>query len=359
MTDRPYYVALSQAPGIGEQRFKILLQNFDSAESVWKAKDNLLREILGPKTYENFNQFRQTTDPIKYLNKIEDQDIAVLTLLDPDYPARLQEIFDPPSVIYVKGEIKPEDNQALGVVGSRKVTGYGQEVTEIIVSQLASSGLTIVSGLARGVDSLAHKTALKNGKRTIAVLGSGVNVIYPPENINLAKEIIKNGAVISELHPDTQPSQGYFPARNRIISGLSLGVLVTEASEDSGSLITASCALEQNREVFAVPGPIYSKMSKGPAELIKQGAKLVTSADDILDELNLKKSSSSPKIEIKGETADEQSVIDCLQDENKHIDQIIRETQVPAEKMSGLIMTMEIKGQVKHLGAGTYSLPKS
>lgn len=354
--DLPYYVALSQASGIGEKRFKVLIENFKSAKEVWESTDKLLKQILDPSVFEKFNQFRQKTNPENLLQEIYRKDIKVLTLSDKAYPEKLKQIFDPPPVLYIKGELLPQDNLALAVVGTRRITNYGREVTETLVRQLANSGLTIVSGMARGVDSLAHKVALDSGSRTIAVLGCGVDIVYPPQNFNLAKEIVKNGALVSEYPPGTQPIPGHFPARNRIISGLSLGTLVTEADEKSGSLITASSALEQNREVFAVPGPIYSQLSKGPAGLIKQGAKLVTSAEDILEELNIEQKQKAQKIkQVIPDNKDEEIIIKLLANEPKHIDQILRESAFGSDKLNGLLVTMELKGQIKNIGNGEYS----
>ncbi len=355
--DLSFYVALSQAPGIGQKRFKILVDNFKSAAEVWNSPEKLLKQILDTSVFEEFNKFRHNTNPEKLLENIYKKDIKVLALFEKDYPEKLKEIFDPPPVLYIKGELKPEDNFALAVVGTRRVTNYGREVTETLVRQLAASGLTIVSGLARGVDSLAHKTALENGCRTIAVLGCGVDIVYPPQNFNLAKEVVKNGALVSEYPPGTAPIPGHFPARNRIISGLSLGTLVTEADEKSGSLITASLALEQNREVFAVPGPIYSQLSKGPSGLIKQGAKLVTLAEDILDELNIEQKQKAEKVKlIIPDNKDEEAIIKLLANEAKHIDQLQRESKFSTEKLNGLLVTMELKNLIKHQGSGEYSI---
>ncbi len=357
MQDKAFYVALSQAPGIGQKRFKILVENFKSTREVWESPDKLLKQILDQSVFEKFNKFRQSVDPEELLQDILHKNIQVLTLLDKNYPEKLKEIFDPPPVLYIKGELKLEDNLALAVVGTRRVTAYGREVTEILVRDLASSGLTIVSGLARGVDALAHKAALDSGCRTIAVLGCGVDIVYPAQNVTLAKEIIKNGAIISEYPPGTQPIPGHFPARNRIISGLSLGTLVTEADEKSGSLITASLALEQNREVFAVPGPIYSQLSKGPSGLIKQGAKLVTSAADILEELNIEQKKNSAKVkQIIPDNLDEEMIIKLLINEPKHIDELLRESKFSSNKLNGLLVTMELKGKISCLGNGSYRL---
>ncbi len=354
--DLPYYVALSQVPTIGAKRFRILLDHFKTAEEVWKTSETILQKILEPTVFKSFTNFRKNHDPEKILESIYQKKIKVLVLTDKDYPDRLKQIFDPPPVLYIRGELLPEDKLALAVVGTRKMTSYGREVTTLLVKDLANSGLTIVSGLARGIDSMAHKIALENKARTIAVLGSGVDVIYPPENRDLASLIIKNGALVSEIAPGIKPTRGYFPARNRIISGLSLGVLITEADEKSGSLITASQALEQNREVFAVPGPIYSQLSKGPASLIKQGAKLVTTAEDVLDELNIKSQVAIKNKKIVADNKEEQTLIDLLENEAKSIDQLVRESKLTTEKLTGLLTTMELSGKIKNLGSGTYSL---
>lgn len=359
-SDLPYYVSLSQAPGIGQKRFKILVENFGTAAKVWNASESILKKILDQSVFESFNQFRSKTNPDNLLQEVYKKDIKVLILTDKNYPERLKQIFDPPPVLYLKGEIKSGDSLSIAVVGTRRITSYGREVTEKLVEQLSSSRLTIISGLARGVDALAHKVALNSGARTIAVLGSGVDNIYPPQNINLAAEIIKNGALISEYPPGTLALPGHFPARNRIISGLSLGVLVTEADEKSGSLITASLALEQDREVFAIPGPIYSHLSKGPAQLIKQGAKLVTSADDILEELNIEQRFKENKVrQVIPSSKDEEIIIKLLENEPKqHTDQIQRESKFTTEKLNGLLVTMELKGQIKNLGNGEYTLSR-
>lgn len=356
----PYFIALSQVPGVGSKRFKILLENFESAEKVWKAADKTLQQILDKSVYNSFSQFRSETDPQKLLKEILDKDIKVVTLSDENYPILLKQIFDPPPVLYVRGQILPQDFTALAVVGTRRITTYGKEVTSMLVRDLAQFKLTIVSGLARGVDSLAHQVALESGSRTIAVLGCGVDIVYPVQNKSLAMEIIKNGALVSEYPPGTEPLPGYFPARNRIISGMSLGVLITEADEKSGSLITAGFALEQNREVFAVPGPIYSKLSLGPTGLIKQGAKLVSRAEDIIEELNLggQKIKSKGQEKPLGENKEETIIIDLLENENKHIDQLSRESKINTDKLNAILMTMELSGKIKNLGSGNYSLSR-
>jgi len=277
--DLPYFIALAAVPGIGPSRFKILLKHFKTAESFWTGPEKTLEKILTPNLFQQFLGFKKSFDIDEYIKRISDLGVKVITIEDRQYPKLLKEIADPPPVLYVKGEI-PRNERSIGVVGTRKMTSYGREVTEILVRDLVAAGFTIISGLARGVDSHSHRVTVGNRGKTIAVLGGGLDVIYPPENAALAEEIANgNGAVISEFPLGMAPVPGNFPARNRIISGLSLGILVTEAGEDSGSLITAGLAGEQGREVFAVPGPIYSTLAKGPAELIKQGAKLVMNVE--------------------------------------------------------------------------------
>lgn len=354
--DRPFFVALAACPGIGPIRFKLLLKHFKTARAVWEASDPILSKALTPSIYQQFSTFKKTFNPHKYIEKLSERKVKIITLEDKTYPKALKQLDDAPPVLYVRGEL-PEGNY-LGVVGTRKITAYGKQVTEKLVSDLVASRFVVVSGLARGVDSFAHKVTIEQSGKTVAVLGGGVDMIYPPENISLAEKIIQTGgAVISEFPLGMAPVPGNFPARNRIISGLSLGVLVTEAGEDSGSLITADLAAEQGREVFAVPGPIYSKLSGGPAKLIKQGAKLVTSLEDILEELQLDTEKMADWVrEVKVDSADEQKVVDLLKNGPLHVDEIARGTKINLAKLGGLLSMMELKGQIKSFSAGTYSL---
>ena len=356
--DLPYYIALAATPGIGPVRFKLLITHFKSAESIWKADGTTLRKILTPALFNQFTKFRISFDIERYFDKLSKLNIKVITLGDDSYPKLLKEISDAPPVLYVRGEI-PKSERVIGVVGTRKMTSYGREVTEILVRDLVAAGFTVVSGLARGVDSHAARVTIGNGGKTIAVLGGGVDRIYPSENKTLAEEIINGkGAVLSEFPVGMDSVPGNFPARNRIISGLSLGVLVTEAGEDSGSLITAGLAGEQGREVFAVPGPIYSKLAKGPAVLIKQGAKLVMNIEDILEELQVsdQRLVTSGQGEIKGDSAEEQAILNLLQEGPVHIDEIARVSKLSAAKVGSILSLMEIKGKIRSLGSGSYSL---
>lgn len=273
MKNIPYLLTLHSIDGLGPIRLKAILDYFKDPKLAWEAQSIDARKRL---------------DPISYAKKISDSGIKWLTVFDKSYPKLLAQIYDPPIVLYYKGKIDNWNKPAIAVVGTRKMTSYGKLVAKQFTKGLSDAGLTIVSGLARGVDSQAHLTAVAENGRTIAVLGSGLNNIFPPENSSLAEKIASGyGAVISEFPPDEAALPGNFPARNRIISGLSLAVLIIEAAEDSGSLITARLALEQGRDVFAVPGPVTSYLSKGPINLIRQGAIAVSNPDEILEELGI------------------------------------------------------------------------
>lgn len=356
--EKVYWVAFSNFMGIGPQRLKLLIDYFGSAKKAWLAPYLELEKIgLNEKLVRDFCAFREKFLPFDYMKSVQEEGIGVLTLLDPNYPELLKQISSPPPVLYFKGELKKEDNLALAVVGTRKITVYGRAATELLVSQLVAAGLAIISGMARGVDTVAHQAALAAGGRTIAVLGSGVDVIYPPENKGLYGQIVKNGAVVSEFPVGYPALPQNFPARNRIISGLALGVLVTEAAQDSGSLITAGDAGEQGREVFAVPGPITSPMSIGTSQLIQKGAKLVHTVQDILEELNIKqKSEQFAARQILAESPEEEKILAVLKNGPEHIDEIIKQTKLETATVGSLLGIMEIKGKVKNLGGGQYGL---
>ncbi|MBL7084484.1 MAG: DNA-protecting protein DprA [Candidatus Omnitrophica bacterium] len=282
--------------------------------------------------------------------------VKTLSLADKAYPTNLRYIYDPPSTLYVNGNIIPQDNIAIAIVGSRRATAYGLNNAERLSFELAAKGITIVSGLARGVDSAAHRGALKAGGRTIAVLGSGLNVIYPPENEGLAKEICQNGAVISEFSHQTPPHRHNFPRRNRIISGLSLGVVVVEAARKSGALITADFALEQGREVFALPGKVDSFVSVGTHDLIKDGAKLVGTSEDIIEELEplmseyIKQAKGDDKTKIEPNLPEqEQRIYSCLTSEPMHIDEIMEKVTLAYGRLLTCLLKLEHKKLVKEL----------
>lgn len=351
-----YLLSLHSIEGMGSSRIKKLFDYYGSFENIWNGKiSGSYRFKFPEKLIENFKLARKNLDPEKYFLKLQKNGIKILTIFDKDYPVLLKQIHGAPMVIYFKGEITDEIlNNCFGVVGTRKPTGYGRAVTEKLTRELVEAGLTIVSGLARGVDTIAHTAAIDAGGETLAVLGGGLFQIFPSENIRLAEKIAAGfGAVLTEFPPSYPHLAGNFPARNRIISGLSKGVLVTEAAEDSGSLITARLALEQNREVFAVPGPITSSMSEGTLILLKEGARLVSSSQDILDELGIK-----PKLQIDlgsiNLTSEETDILELIKDESRHVDEIARTLKKPVSVVSGALLKLEIIGIVKNLGAGNY-----
>jgi len=354
MKNIEYLIALHSIDGLGPVRLKNLLNFFKDPKLIWEAsRDDLIESKLPLLLIEKILETRKNLDPNSYFESIEKSGIKIMTFFDDSYPKFLKEIYDPPLILYYKGEIKKEDEKAIGVVGTRKVTGYGKLVTEKFTKGLVAVGLTIVSGLARGVDSVAHWTAVREGGRTIAVLGGGLNNIYPPENIKLVDQIIwEKGAVMSEFPPDYPSLPGNFPARNRIISGLSKAVLVTEAAVDSGSLITARLALEQGREVFVVPGPVTSDLSRGPIDLIKEGARAVFEVADILDELNL--SRIPPANLVIDLNKEEKQILEILANENLHIDELCRVLNLSSAEISAKLIKMEITGLVKNLGGGIY-----
>lgn len=361
-----YWVAFSVFPGIGPVRFKLLLDYFGTAKAAWDATNVELRATgIGEKLIVTFDLFRKQFSIEDYGNQLAASDIHVLTLLDPRYPKLLKEITDAPFVLYIKakpGMEKINLDRTIGVVGTRKITHYGEDVTKRLVSGLVSYGFTIVSGLAYGVDAVAHQAAIDSAGKTIAVLGCGIDIIAPPSNARLYHQIGEEGcgAIVSEMPLGLRPNKGLFPARNRIISGLSLGVLVTEGADDSGALITARNAGEQGREVFAVPGPITSPYSRGPAQLIKKGAKLVERVEDILEELKFTDQTNPTNVthkrQIKGESIEEQKILDCICDRRMHIDEIVRATGLTASQSAATITILEIKNVIRDYGDKVYGI---
>jgi len=356
--DIKYWVGFNIIPGIGRVKFNQIEAYFSSFEDAWKAGPADLRHAgLDAKSVRTINEWRPRISPETEMKKLEQCSIDVLTWHDSDYPARLKEIYDYPPVLYVKGSIIDKDEWCLAVVGTRRPTVYGRQVTDEIVTELSRSRITIVSGLARGIDSVAHKSALEAGGRSIAVMGGGLDSIYPAENANLARSITKNGALLSEYHPGMKPRPENFPRRNRIMSGISLGVLVIEAGKSSGALITANLALEQNREVFAIPGSILSPVSIGTNQLIKEGAKLVRDPLDILEELNLTAVAEQLEMkEIIPSSDTEALLLKKLGAEPVHIDEICRASGLPVSTVSSTMAMMELKGMVKQIGTMNYSL---
>ncbi len=355
-----YFNAFNLIEGLGPIAFKKLLTHFDSLAEAWSADLSQLGQTgLSQSLLDQIRKQRPRINPDWEMERLSKENINLITIQDKSYPKILKEIYGPPALLYVRGELQPADRTSLAVVGTRKLSAYGQQITPQITADLTQAGLTIVSGLAKGIDTLAHQTALKAGGRTIAVLGSGLNNIYPAVNQRLAEEISHQGAVISEFPIDTEPLAQHFPQRNRIVSGLSLGVLVIEAPEKSGALLTAKEALEQNRDVFAVPGHIFSQYSLGPNNLIKMGAKLVSQANDILEELNLPAipSKKTPGKQSKTPTSQEEKLIlKQLSKEAVHIDKIIIQTKLSTNVVNATLTLMEMKGRVKNLGGNNYVL---
>lgn len=355
--ERLYWLAFSAFEGIGSRRFALLKNYFGSAKEAWEAsRQELLATGLGPKLVSKLAEFRKTFRVESYLKDLQKREIGCLFLDRGDYPENLKKIDDPPFVLYWRGGLKTKDSLALAVVGTRKMTAYGSQVAEKLTAALVRKGLTIVSGLARGIDSVAHKAALAARGRTIGVLGSGLARIYPAENKGLVEAIVQGkGAVISEYPPEREPRPGNFPARNRIIAGLSLGVLVVEGGEKSGSLITARLAAEQGREIFAVPGPIWSPGSFGPGHLVKLGAKLVLRVEDILEELQLEKKTEGRR-GPKAESGEEEMILSLIEGEPKEIEEIVRESGWETGRVMSLLTMMELKGKIKNLEGTRYGV---
>lgn len=312
-------------------------------------------EGINPKIAEKIRGFNWRPALDKELAQIDKQGVSIITLDDPAYPENLKCIFDPPLVLYLKGSVEGQDYYSIAIVGSRRNTAYGRLVAEELATQLAERGLTITSGMARGIDSAAHRGALAGGGRTLAVLGCGIDVVYPPENHELMKNIAGSGAVITEFPLSTPPNSYNFPIRNRIISGLSLGVVVVEAALRSGTMITVGCALEQGREVFAVPGQVTSKYSRGTHAMIKQGAKLVDNVDDILEELSPLLEGFNPKSSAETQaqekaveelTAEERAVLEVLSYDLVHVDEVTINTDLPVSKVLGILMILEMKNLI-------------
>ena len=348
-----YWLALHLTPGVGSILIKRLLDRFKTPEAVFRAplKELLRIEGLGERVAGEIQKGPSEKVVKRELSRLEKTGGKFVTLKDDDYPKRLKDIYDPPALLYLRGELRRKDELAVAVVGSRKTSAYGREVTERIGRDLARHGVTVVSGMARGIDSVAHQGALQGGGRTIAVLGCGVDMIYPSENRNLFHQIIEQGAVLSEFPMGSPPEAGHFPRRNRIISGLSIGVVIVQASAESGSLITAGYALEQGREIFAVPGNIGAEGSRGTNRLIKEGAKLVESSEDILEEV-LPQWRREGEMAQKGEdpvltlTEAEKCLYGLLEETPLHIDALIRESQLDPGNVSSLLLNLELKGLI-------------
>lgn len=350
---------LSAVPGVGSSRLRALISHFQTPEAVLRAKPRDLIQVHGveKKTALSIAHFK---DGERYadqqLARLQRLGGTVLTLWDKEYPELLRRIFDPPPFLFILGAFSETDRFCMAIVGTRVPTSYGRTVAEKFATELGDIGFTITSGLARGIDTVAHVAAVKAGRRTIAVIGSGIDVIYPPENKRLAERIVTNGAVVSEFEMGAKPDAEHFPQRNRIVSGLSLGTLIIETDVNGGAMITARWALDQGREVFAIPGPISEKRSAGCNELIKQGeAKLVQNMDDILTELESKIRPllrASDRLEKKQQpelSLFEKAILDLLSDEPLHIDSIAERSKLSTSDALVQLLSLEFKSLVRQI----------
>lgn len=380
MNDFEALVLLNMVPSLGSISISRLLNSFSRPNKIFEETRERLLGIEGitARKIKEINKAQQSIKLDRELKLARENNISIITILDRDYPESLKNIYDPPAVLYVMGQLLDCDYNSLAIVGSRRASFYGLSTASRLSSELSGLGITVVSGLARGIDTASHKGALSSKGRTVAVLGSGLLKLYPPENKKLAQEISKDGAVISEFSLETSPLAINFPRRNRIISGLSLGVVVVEAARNSGALITADLALQQSREVFAVPGKMDSITSVGTNSLIKQGAKLISNIDDIMEEIAIKlrefsdvkkpelhqreSSQKEPAIELddpSGTTrknsptgqldSDTKSVYQILSNEPMHIDEIIDSTKIDISKISSLLMKLQLMNKAKEL----------
>ena len=353
---KKFWLGFSKVKGIGAARTQVLIQYFGDLALAWNASEKQLKEAgLSPKPIQALLELRRNFDLDGEYQRVVDSGIQILTNNEPGYPKRLAAIEYPPPVLFLKGSLCPEDDYAVAIVGTRRVTAYGRQVACELAAYLARNKITVVSGLARGVDAIAHQAALDAGGRTLAVLGSGVDVVYPPEHRSLAAALTQNGALISDYYPGTSPEGNNFPPRNRIISGLSLAVVIVEAGERSGALITANFAAGQGREVFAVPGPIYAPRSKGANRLIRDGALPLLDFSEILEALKLTQIDDYRYArQVLPENDIELLLMDALKEEPMHINEIKAATGLPIDKISSTLVLMELKGLVRNTGNLTY-----
>lgn len=357
--DARFLVGLSLLPGIGPARFHKLIGHFQDPERAWHASEQELLALgVDAKTLPTLLERRRSLSLDEEMERLQRLDVRIVSIYDQNYPAPLKEIYNAPPLLYVKGELLQADEQSLGVIGTRHPSTYGKELASRIVPELVRSGLTIVSGLARGIDAMAHHAALDAGGRTISVLGCGIDIVYPAEHRSLFNRITQHGAVITDYPLGTKPDAFNFPARNRIISGISLGTLVVEAGATSGALITADYALEQNREVFAFPCRTTDRGSGGCNRLIREGrAKLVTSTEDILEELDLTVAVQQLEIKAVLPANDEEShLLSLLSHEPVHIDELSRQTALAAPTVASTLLMLELKGAVRQVGSMSFVL---
>ena len=368
--DTKFWVALSRVPQLGTVRFRRLESHFGKLEYAWRAEFSELKAAgLDDRSAQEIVAARNNSSPDEEMAALERAAVTVVTWNEPGYPFRLKEIADPPAVLYYKGTLLPIDDRSVAIVGTRIPTAYGREAAAVLSRGLAEIGLTVVSGLALGIDGIAHRTALESGGRTIAVLAGGLDSVYPKEHNGLFRQIQEQGAVISEQPLGVRPDPRSFPRRNRLISGVSLGSVVVEAAEGSGTRHTVYHALEQNREVFCVPGSIFSPASDFTNRMIKEGAKLVTGIPDILEELNITGAAQGarapqkapeqapqqlPFIAADGDEPEEEALLSHLNDAPVHIDELRRSTGLPIASVSSTLTMLELKGKVKQVGCMHY-----
>jgi DNA processing protein len=358
MTEREYLISLSTFISIGPMRTKLLLSYFKSAKNIWNTSQKELAEVnLGTKLIEKFVEYRNKFDFESYSQKLKKESVVPVTIFEKDFPENLKDLDDCPFVLYVKGTLKKSDSRAVAIVGTRMMTSYGREVAQKLSGELSGYGITIISGLALGIDAEAERAALTAGGRTIAVLASGLDIISPLTNKQLALSVIsKNqGAVVSEYPLGHQPFPSDFPVRDRLISGLSKAVIVIEGRMKSGTFYTVAAAANQNRPVFAVPGPITSPTSEGPNYLIQNGAKPILSAKDVLDELHLQLKVDLEAVEkVMPGGPTEIKLVKILAREPLHLDELVRISGIPTSEVSARLTIMEMKGLVRCVGNGIY-----
>ena len=357
--ERAYWVAVNMAAGIGPVRFQRLMDICGGARGAWEASDlELAAAGLERRTADSLRRLRQRTSPEAVTRRLAQLGIRALTLLDEEYPSNLREVADAPPVLFVRGRLLPQDARAVALVGTRRATAYGRSVAERLARDLAAAGVTVVSGLAKGIDTAAHLATLEAGGRTLAVLGNGLDQVYPPENGALARRIAEDsyGALISEFAPGVPPDAVNFPRRNRIVSGLSCGTVIVEAGERSGALITADFALEQGRDVLAVPGSIFNAMSVGANQLLRQGATPVTSAQDILEVVGAVGEAATPlAYQVPDMSALEARVWRALSGEPRHADEFARTLGLSSGEVAATLAMLELKGLARQVGSMLYT----
>jgi DNA processing protein len=354
--ERAYWVAFNHIRGIGSVRVRKLRKAFGSLGSAWEAsRRRFLEAGLDERATEAIIRGRPAIDPPALLDRCAKLGLLVWIWEDPDYPPRLKELPSPPPVLYGRGTLVEADGLAAAVVGTRRSTAYGREAARRFAQALAAGGITVVSGMARGIDGEAHAAALEGGGRTIAVLGCGADVVYPPEHGRLARRIAESGAILSDYPPGTPPDAANFPPRNRIIAGLAFATLVVEAGEESGALLTACYAADYGRDVFAVPGSIFHPASKGCNRLIGDGAQPALSPEDVLAALDVQRTAPALQMRMAApENPVEERILDELGPEPLHIDRLRERIGLPVETVSGALAVMELKGMVRTVGGMQY-----